>query len=91
MNVLVPVPGAAMLEGAKLAVIPLGSPVRDKATADWNPFNPATDSLIAVEPPRSTVALVAFNVSVKLGGGNTVRLTGCVFVTPPPVAVTVRL
>jgi hypothetical protein len=80
-----------MLEGAKLAVTPLGSPVRDKTTADWNPFNPATDSLIGVEPPRAIVALVAFNVSVKLGGGNTVRLTGCVFVTPPPVAVTVRL
>jgi hypothetical protein len=47
--------------------------------------------LITVEPPRATVALVAFNVSVKLGGGKTVRLTGCVFVIPPPVAVTVKL
>ena len=91
VNVLAPVPGAAMLGGAKLAVTPLGNPLTDNATCDWNPFNTAVDSLIVVEPPCATVALVALGVSVKLGGGTTVKLTGCVWVTPPPIAVTVRL
>jgi len=91
VNVLVPLPGAGMLEGAKLAVTPLGSPLADNTTGDWNPFNTVVDSLIAVRPPSATVVLVAFETRVKLGGGKTVRLTGCVFVTPPPTAVTVRL
>jgi hypothetical protein len=90
VSVLLPLPGAAMLAGAKLAVTPLGSPLTDNATAHWNPFSPAVDSLIGVEPPGATVALVALGVSVKLGT-TTVRLSGWVFVSPPPVAVTVRL
>ena len=80
-----------MLAGSKFAVTPFGSPLTDNATCDWNPFSAAVDTTIDVAPPRATVALVALGVSVKLGGGTTVKLTGCVFVTPPPVAVTVRL
>ena len=91
VNVAAPLPGEAMLEGARLAVTPLGSPLADNTTGDWNPFNTVVESLIAVEPPGVTVALAAFNASVKLGAGKTVRLTGCVFVTPPPAAVTVML
>jgi len=91
VNVLVPLPGAGMLGDARLAVTPLGSPLADNTTGDWNPFNAVVESLIAVEPPGVTVALAAFNASVKLGAGKTVRLTGCVFVPPPPTAVTVRL
>jgi len=75
-----------MLEGAKLPVNPFGSPLRDKATADWNPFDTVVESLVTVEPPRATVVLVAFNASVKLGAGKTAQLMGCVFVTPPPMA-----
>ena len=88
---LLPLPGEAMLEGAKLTVNPFGSPLRDKATADWNPFDTVLESLVTVEPPRATVVLVAFNASAKLGGGKTTKLIGCVFVTPPPTAVIVRL
>lgn len=88
---LVPLPGTEMLAGAKLAVTPLGAPLTDNATADWNPFSTAVNSLIEVEPACATVALVALGVSEKLGGGNNVRLSGCTFVMPPPVAVTVRL
>lgn len=91
VNVLVPLPGVAMLAGAKFVVTPLGAPFTDNANADWNPFSTTVDSLIDIEPPRVTVALVALGVRVKLGGSKTVRLTGCVFVTPPPIAVTVRL
>ena len=91
VKVLAPLPGAEIVVGAKFAVTPLGSPLTDNATADWNPFNPVVDNWIDVEPPGATVALAALGVSVKLGGGRTVRLTGCVFVTPQPIAVTVRL
>jgi hypothetical protein len=91
VNVLAPVPGDAILGGAKLAVTPAGNPLADNATCDWNPFHTAVDSLIEAELPGATAALVALVVSEKLGGGKTVRLTACVFVTPPPVAVTVRL
>jgi hypothetical protein len=76
VNVLLPLPGAAMLAGAKLAVTPVGSPLTDNTTADWNPFSAAVDSLIGVEPPAVTVALVVLDVSVKLGGIKTVRPTG---------------
>jgi hypothetical protein len=80
-----------MLAGAKPAVTPAGNEFADNATCDWNLFNTAVDSLIEAEPPGATVALAALDASVKLGAGKTVRLTGCVFVTPPPIAVTVRL
>jgi hypothetical protein len=89
--VLVPVPGDAILVGAKLAVTPAGNEFADNATCDWNPFHTVVDSWIEAEPPGARVALAALGVRVKLGGGKIVRLTGCVFVTPPPVAVTVRL
>ena len=91
VKVLVPLPGAAMLGGTNLAVIPLGCTLSDKATADLNPLKPAVDTLIVVEPPRVTVVLVGFKVNVKLGAAKTAKLTDCVLVTPPPVAVTVRL
>jgi hypothetical protein len=67
VNVLLPLPGAAMLAGVKLAVTPVGSPLTDHATADWNPFSAAVDSLIGVEPPTTTVALVVLGVSMKPG------------------------
>jgi len=91
VNVLLPLPGAATLVGAKLAVTPAGSPLTDSATADWNPLSAAADRLIAVEAPAVTVALVALGASVKLGGIATVTLTGWATRTPPPMAVTVRL
>jgi len=91
VNVLAPLPGAAILDGVKLAFVPDGSALAENTTCDWNPYNAAVDSLIETEPPAVTVPLVALRVSVKLGAGKTVKLTGCVFVTPPPVAVTVRL
>lgn len=47
--------------------------------------------MIVFDPPRATVTAVAAVVSVKPGGSETVRLMGCVFVTPPPLADTVRV
>jgi hypothetical protein len=40
-RMLLPLPGGAMLVGAKLAVTPLGSPLTDNSTAELNPYNPA--------------------------------------------------
>ena len=76
VKVLLPLPGAAMIAGAKLPVTPVGRPLTDNATADWNPLSAAVDSLIVVEAPDTTVALVMLGVSVKLGGITTAKLTG---------------
>jgi len=91
VSVLLPLPGAAIPVGAKVAVTPLGSPLTDSATADWNPLSAAVDSLIAVAAPATNVAFVALGVSVKLRGITTASVKGCVFVTPPPEAVTIRV
>ncbi len=88
---LVPLPGDAILVGAKLPVTPVGSPLIDKATAEVNPFTRAVVNVAGIEPPGATLALVALGVSVKLAGGKTVRLNGTVLSAPPPTAPRVRV
>ena len=73
VKVLVPLPGAAMLVGAKLAVTPLGRPLIDNATAELNPFTKAVVRVMCVEALRAKLTLVVEGVSVK-PGVNTVRL-----------------
>ena len=90
VNILVPAPGEAMLLGAKLAVMPVGSPTTDIATAELNPFSRAVVNVMGIEPPGATLALVALGIKVKLGA-RMVRLRVCVLVTPPPDAVTTKL
>jgi hypothetical protein len=90
VNVLLPMPGEAMLAGTKVAVTPLGRPLADSATADWKPPAAAVFNVIVVEPRAGTVALAALAVSVKLGT-TTVRLNDCTRVRPPPDAVIVTL
>jgi hypothetical protein len=91
VKVLVPLPGDAMLAGASLAVTPFGVVLTDKAMAALNPFTRAVVRVIVFEPSGATLALVALGVSVKLGGGSTVRLNVWVFVAPPPTAARVRV
>jgi hypothetical protein len=76
-----------MLLGTKLAVTPLGTPVGDNATADLNPFFTALVSVIAIELPLVTLALVALDVSVKPGAGAavSVNVRGTVRARLPPV------
>ena len=76
-----------MLPGARLAVTPLGTPVADNATADLNPFFTALVSVIAIELPLVTLALVALDVSVKPGAGAavSVNVRGTVRARLPPV------
>lgn len=87
VKVLLPLPGAAMLVGAKLAVTPGGSPATDKATAELNPVPPVVVSVIGMDPPGATLALVAPGVSVKLGAA-AVRFNAIARLNPPPVAIT---
>lgn len=91
VSVLLPLPGAAMLVGENAAVTLFGRPVTDSATAELNPLLVAVVSVILAGLPTTTLALVGLGVSVKLLGATIVRLSGEVLVTPPPVAVIVRL
>lgn len=89
VNVLVPLPGAAMLAGEKPAVTPFGRPLTDSVTAELSPLLVVV-SVILAGLPTITFALVTLDVSVMLGTA-TVRLRGEGLVIPPPVAVIVRL
>ena len=67
VNLLLPLPGAAMPVGARLAVTPFGSPLSESATADLNPVSAAVDTVIGMLPPAVTFAFEAPSVRVKLG------------------------
>jgi hypothetical protein len=86
VKVLLPLPGAAMLDGEKLAVTPLGTPLTARAMAALNPVPPTVVVVIGTDPPRATLALVALNVRVKLP--ETVKMIGQVLAVPPPDTVT---
>ncbi len=59
-----PEPGAAMLEGANVAVTPAGAPLTDNATVEFN-FGVATEvRLICAVCPAFTVKRPALAVSV---------------------------
>ena len=87
VKVLFPAPGEAMVEGAKVAVTPAGSPLIERAMAEFNPFTPKVLIVTGIDPPGVTLALVALADNVKLGV-KTVRLEVRVLVMPPPVALT---
>ena len=67
-----PLPGAAMLEGAKVAVTPDGSPITESAMAQLNPVPAVVVRVMGIDPPRATLRLEALSDSVKLA--RTVRL-----------------
>ena len=87
-----PLPGDAMLAGAKVAVTPLGIPVADSAIADLNPFSAAVETVTVVEPPAATVAraavVAALTVKEKLGAA-TVTAIEAVRERPPPLPLMV--
>jgi hypothetical protein len=88
VSVVLPLPGAARLAGAKPAVTPLGIPLTDNVIGEANPLTAAIVTVRGIDPPRATTTPVPASVSVKLGP-ITVRLTARVFVTPPPEPPTV--
>jgi hypothetical protein len=78
-----------MLTGAKLDLTPLGIPLIENATAELKPLTRVVVNVTGIDPPGATVALVALHESVKVP--KIVRLSVCVLLTPPPVAVTVSV
>lgn len=88
VSLVLPLPGEAIVAGAKLAVSPLGKPLTDKPTAALNPFTAPLDSVTALDPPCATLALPALLLKVKLGA-TTVTDTFVVAVTPAPAPLNV--
>jgi len=86
VKVLVPLPPAT-LEGEKLAVTPVGSPLTDIATVELNPLTLATVRVKAVELPTFTLAPMGLGIRVKLAA-ETVTVNSRVRVNPPPVPMT---
>jgi hypothetical protein len=87
----VPDPGAAIDDGLKLTVTPVGAPLADSATAESNP--PLT-VVVMVEVPllpcaTETVVGLAATVNAGTGAGDIVRVIAVVSVSPPPLPVTV--
>jgi hypothetical protein len=90
VNVLVPLPGEAIVAGTRVAVTPFGCPLTESEIADLNPPSAAADTVIAVELPAVTDALAALSVSVKFGA-TTATDSAAVRVRPPPVPVIVTV
>lgn len=88
VSLLAPLPGEAMLVGAKTAVTPLGKPVTESATAELNPLSTAVERVTEDEPPTATVELEALAVKLRLGWG-TVNERAAVRVMPAPVPLRV--
>lgn len=84
---VLPLPGAARLEGVKVAVTPAGSPSTENVTAELRPPRTALVKLTVTVLPRFKTGDVVFDVRVRPG---TNRVSVAVLVTPPPVAVTVK-
>lgn len=87
----VPDPGAEIGVGVKLTVVPLGTPVADRATWLLNPPLPVVVIRDVPWLPCPRVKDDGDAETVKLGPCDcvTVRVTVVVGDNPPPVAVTV--
>ncbi len=85
----VPEPGAGMVAGLKLTVVPDGMPEADRLIALLNP--PLTVVVMVDVPcfPWLTLREAGEAEIVKLGAAVTVNVTVAVCWTPPPLAVTV--
>lgn len=76
VSVLLPLPGAAMLAGERLAVTLSGAPVTDNPMAELNPLTTTVETVICVDPPGATLTLVALGVSVReKSGARMVRIS----------------
>ena len=66
-RVELPVPGAAMEAGVKLAVTPAGNPDTERLTAELNPFEPAVEIVVEAVLPCVTERLVGAALTEKSG------------------------
>lgn len=93
VSVELPLPGAAMEAGLKLAVTPEGKPDADSETAALKPPLTVVETVLLLEPAWATDTLEGEALTAKSGVAAevTVRVMAAVCVTPPPVAVTVTV
>jgi len=80
VSVELPLPGAAIDVGLKLAVTPLGSPEIERATDELNPFETEVEIVLAPELPCVTVKLAGEALRAKSGlvpGLKITSRTGC--------------
>lgn len=91
VSVELPLPGAAIEAGLKLAVSPEDRPDAESDTAELKPPFTATDTVVLPELPCATERLAGDTLMVKSGAvvAFTVRGTVSVCEIPPPLAVTV--
>ena len=91
VRVELPLPGAAMDVGLKLAVTPAGNPEAESDTAELKPPLTVVETVELPELPCVTDKLAGAALMAKSGVATelTVRATVVVWVTVPPVAVTV--
>ena len=84
-----PPPGAVIVLGLKLTVVPLGAPEADRLIALLKP--PLTVVVMVEVPwlPCTTLSEAGEAESVKLGAALTVRVTVALCWIPPPFPVTV--
>jgi len=87
----VPVPGAEIEVGLKLAVTPLGRPLADREIAELKPFTAAALMVVVLDLLLVTVTVVgdALMVKLALGAAVTVRVRVVEFTRLPLVPVTV--
>ncbi len=80
VSVELPLPGAAMEAGLKLAVAPVGIPEAESETAELKPPLTVVEMVVLPELPRVTDRLAGDAVTVKLGdaAGLMVRATAVV-------------
>jgi hypothetical protein len=86
--VLFPEPGALMTPAD--TVTPVGAPATLTVTAALKLPVPTVVAVLLPLLPGPKLSDAGLTVSEKLGGGTTVRESGAVLVTPPPVALTVN-
>jgi hypothetical protein len=89
VTVEVPAPGAAIVLGLKLTVVPAGAPEADRVIALLKPPLTVVVSVEVPWLPGKTLTEAGEAESVKLGPAVTVSVTVAVCCTPPPLAVTV--
>lgn len=80
VRVELPVPGAAIDVGLKLAVTPAGKPEAERLTAELNPPDPDVDMVVVAELPWVIDKFVGAALTVKSGpvpGLKTMSSTGC--------------
>jgi hypothetical protein len=91
VSVELPLPGAAIGLGLKLAVTPVGKPAAESDTAELKPLLIDVEIVVLPEVPCVTDSPEGDAATVKSGAvaALTVRATIVVWVAPPPLAVTV--